>query len=192
METPIQAALKFSELIRMLPDPRPSVPETTNPSKPIQSIANCHIDLLHNRIEKLEVYRKRCYDLEKSREKWKQKRQQTGKQKRHTVMTAEQDVIFCIRHNITGRKRERMKAEMRKMRVDFFAIDREVDEFVDTIYDSSKYSYDEKVLYANDIQGMIKSRMDNLIKNGKFIPDPRDSNLITFCLVLDKGKFLKI
>lgn len=88
-------------------------------------------------------YQKKCIDLQKSRALWKSKRPIPKKaaRVRRTVLNPIQDLLFTVQFDITGLARRRMKAFFRKLKIDFFAVNRSRNELLNSLSPKSEWNY---------------------------------------------------
>lgn len=89
------------------------------------------------------VYQK-AWLLIKRRLKWKARRfpsKRNLRKYRQTTLSAEEDLLFCMEFMLTENARKRMKAEMRRKKVDFFAKNRLRKELIDKINPAGNWTY---------------------------------------------------
>jgi hypothetical protein len=112
---------------------------------------------LNRKCEALRAERKnlcqRIYLLKRSRARWKIKRGPTKKlarKPRKTIMSAEQDLRFTLKFNITENKRKAMKSYMRELKIDFFATNRERKVLLEQISPMNHWIYEKVGFLSRD------------------------------------------
>lgn len=101
--------------------------------------------------EKYRAMYKKAWLLINRRKKWKMRRipsKRARRQNRCTYLTAEEDLIFTLGHGLTENGRKRMKAQMRRKKVDWFAKNRERSELINEINPAENWTY-EKVFFLH-------------------------------------------
>jgi len=106
---------KFSEIMKNLKEPIPQKSTQTD-------LTTIHLENMDKRIKELvktkDFYRKKVHDMKRSREKIKSKTEPRQYHYRETILTPEEDLLFTLEFNLTGKKRKKMKKVMRQYGVD--------------------------------------------------------------------------